>query len=110
MSVREGMFSLDNISRIIEERCISNVVLVDTNIWVKHPQFERWETKINNPLYVLPHFVPLELAEIHNKYEPSSKSARDIREAKRAISRLDVLGDLRMGLFVHNKTLGCYSD
>lgn len=94
-----NVFNLNSLKQLVDEKDdVSAIVLVDTNIVIREPDFMTWEMPIREPIFVLPDIIILELERVKNK--PDSKE--NARKAIRNLQNLFQQGSITHGIHLEN--------
>jgi hypothetical protein len=90
-----NIFELTRIRKLISNKHPSAVIVVDTNIVVKEPDFLRWETFLIEPLFILSDVIIVELEFLKNK----PKSSEDAKKAIKSVNNLFREGKISEGIY-----------
>ena len=94
-----NVFNLNNLKELVDEKDdVSAIVLVDTNMVIRDPDFMTWEMPINEPIFVLPDIIVLELEQV--KKRPDSKE--NAYKAIRNLHDLFQKGSITNGIHLDN--------
>jgi hypothetical protein len=90
-----GIFDLTSIKHLIKERHPSAAIIVDTGVIMSEPDFAKWKTSFENPLFVLPCIMGLELEHLKNK--PDSRN--EANTASKNIFEICRRGHIAEGIY-----------
>lgn len=94
-----NVFNLNNLKRLVDENDdVSAIVLVDTNIVIREPDFMTWKMPVQEPIFILPDIIILELEKLKSK--PSIKENAGI--AIRNLQSLFQQGNITHGIHLAN--------
>jgi len=91
----DGIFDLTGIKHLIKETHPSAAIIVDTGIIMQESDFSKWKTSFENPLFVLPCIMGLELEHLKNK--PDSR--HEASTASRKIFEICRGGHIAEGIY-----------
>ena len=60
----DNIFALENVKKLIEDRKPPAVIVADTNIVIDWLDFSRWETSLDDVVFLLPTFVNVEFQRL----------------------------------------------
>ncbi|MFA4837703.1 MAG: PIN domain-containing protein [Dehalococcoidia bacterium] len=93
------IFDFTKISQLVTQRQPSTIILVDTNIVIKEPQFNNWTTLLKNPLFILSDGILVELEYLRNKKSAKESSPQQpFRDAIRGLNELFKRGNITNGI------------
>lgn len=72
-------FDLMKIKKLIEDKHPPAVIVADTNIVMREPEFKNWITALREPLFVLSDVIITELERIRNKPDCRERASKAIR-------------------------------
>jgi hypothetical protein len=72
----EPIFNLDNIKKLVEDNKPRAILLVDTNIVMHNPIMTKWETDLNEPIYIFPGIIISELEFLKTKKNAPETTAK----------------------------------
>jgi len=73
-----NVFDLMKIKRLVEDKHPATVIVVDTNIVMREPDFKNWKTSLKEPLFVLSDVVIAELERIRKKPDSREQASKAI--------------------------------
>ena len=94
------IFNLTAIGKLVETEHPSIIVLIDTNILMKEPDFSNWKTSIDKPLFVFNDVNIIELQYLRSKKD--SKTSGSAIEASHSLSNLFNKGKISDGIHIEN--------
>ena len=93
----DNIFDLEAVRALIADKQPLAVIVADTNILIKWPDFAKWNTSLGEVIFVLPTFINLELQRI--KMKSQNKGGRDpASEAIRGYRELCKKGPIHRGI------------
>ena len=69
------IFNLTAIGKLVETEHPSIIVLIDTNILMKEPDFSNWKTSIDKPLFVFNDVNIIELQYLRSKKDSKTSGS-----------------------------------
>ena len=102
------VFDFDKLGALVAENHLSEIIVLDTNIFISNPRFETWKTAAKDPVFLLSDRVLEEILRVEAKGFNARKteSVQSARVAHNWLDRLLDKGDLSTG--VHVKDVGWF--
>ena len=92
------MFDLDRLTTLVQENHLAAVIVIDTNIFIKNPDYETWKTSVKDPVFLVSDVILDEILRVEHKQRPPS--SQDAQKAHKALDRLLEAGELHQGVYV----------
>ena len=96
------MFDFTRLRALVDDHQISEIIMLDTNVFMNNPRFREWKTAATSPVYVLSDRVLEEILRVERKVSDRGRadSARTASAAHDCLDRLLEMGDLQTGVHV----------
>jgi hypothetical protein len=97
------VFKIDNIKNFLEQEDVEVAFLIDTNVVMDYPEFNKWRTSLSGKvLFILTDQIPVELEHIRSRRSSTDvKAQASAEKAARAVNGLGQLfrkGNIQEGI------------
>ena len=95
----ETIFDLRNLKRFAERSQFKAVIIVDTNIFMDHPEFKEWKTDIGETLWVVYELIGVEIHRLKND-QRDKEVKRKADKARGKLTELNLTGKQKGSLII----------
>ena len=99
-----GLFDFGKLKDLVEKNHLSEIIIIDTNIFINSPDFKAWKTSATNPVFLLSDRILEEILRVEQRKYNKNKidSAQNAEIAHKWLDKLLEIGDLTTGVHVEN--------
>lgn len=99
-----GLFDFGKLKDLVAKNHLSEIIIIDTNIFINGPDFKGWKTSATNPVFLLSDRILEEILRVEQRKYNKNKidSAKDAEIAHKWLDELLEIGDLTCGVSVEN--------
>lgn len=98
------LFDFSKLKDLVEKNHLSEIIILDTNIFISSPDFKAWKTSAKNPVFLLSDRILEEILRVEQRKYNKNKidSAQNAEIAHKWLDTLLEIGDLTEGVYVEN--------
>jgi len=99
-----GLFDFGKLKDLVKKNHLSEIIIIDTNIFINGPDFKAWKTSAKDPVFLLSDRILGEILRVEERKYNKNKidSARDAEIAHKWLDELLEIGNLTEGVYVEN--------